>query len=239
MTILYFDCFAGVSGHMLLAALCDLGVDPNLIAELPRRLNMPNLAAAFTTCECHGLRGLTLDFSRADGAGERTLNEVIRIIDRADLSDGVKQASGRAYSRLAAAEARVHNAPAERVHFHEVGRDQAIVGVTGFYVALEALGSPRVYSSPLVLGCGIARVAHGVIPLPGPAVMELVRGLPVKFIEQEGETITPTGAALLAESADFGSCPEMIASAGGYGVGAKPFPDRPNMVRAVLGKSRE
>jgi pyridinium-3,5-bisthiocarboxylic acid mononucleotide nickel chelatase len=237
MKILYFDCFAGVSGHMLLAALCDVGVDPNLIVGLPRRLKMPYLETAFVTRACQSLRGLELGFPNADGSGERTLGEIMRIISAADVSAGVKSSVGRAYSRLAIAEARVHDSTPDEVHFHEVGYDQAVIGVTGFYVALEALGFPRVYSSPLVMGCGLARAAHGLIPLPGPAVMEIVKGLPIRLSDHEGETVTPTGAALLAETADFGPCPEMIVSAVGYGVGANQGPDRLNMVRAVLGES--
>lgn len=239
MKTLYFDCFAGVSGRMLLAALCDLGIDSDIIAGLPRRLRMPRLETTVVTRQCHNLRGLELEFPHADGAGRRTFGEVMRIVSEADLSDAVKRSAGKTYARLAAAEARVHDSTPEQVHFHEVGYDQAIIGVAGFYAALEALGFPRVYSSLLIMGCGFTQAAHGVIPLPGPAVMEIVRGLPVRFSDQEGETVTPTGAAILAETADFGPCPEMVVSAVGYGVGANLGADRPNMVRAVLGDSRE
>lgn len=224
---------------MLLAALCDLGIDPNIVTGLPHRMNMGNLEAVLTTRKCHALRGLELQFPNADGAGQRTLSDVIRIIDAAGLSDPVKKAAGRTYHLLSVAEARVHNSTPELVKFHEVGYDPAIAGVAGFFAAMEALGWPKTFSSSLVLGNGLAHAAHGVIPLPGPAVMEVLRGLPVKFIDQEGETVTPTGAALLAGSADFGPCPEMIVSAVGYGVGAKQVLDRPNMVRVILGESRE
>lgn len=239
MKILYFDCFAGVSGHMLLASLCDLGLDRNFLAGLPRRLRMPRLEVVLATRECQCLRGLEVAFPNGNGTGRRTLDEVMRIIDGADLPASVKTAAGRTYARIAVAEARVHNSSLQDVHFHEVGCDQAIVGVVGFFVALEALGRPTVFSSSLAMGYGVTQAAHGIIPLPGPAVMEIVRGLPVRFVELEGETVTPTGAALLAASADFGPCPEMIVSSVGYGVGVRQFTDRPNMVRAVLGESRE
>ena len=239
MRFIYFDCFAGISGHMLLAALCDLGIDPGIITGLPRRMKMGDLEAALITRKCHALRGLELHFPNADSAGQRTLSDVLRIIDSADLSDPVKNAAGRTYRLLSEAEARVHNSTPELVKFHEVGYSPAIAGVTGFFAAMEALGWPKTFSSSLVLGNGLARAAHGVIPLPGPAVMEIVRGLPVRFIDQEGETVTPTGAALLASHADFGPCPEMTVSAVGYGVAAKQSLDRPNMVRVILGESRE
>ncbi|MDD4050723.1 MAG: LarC family nickel insertion protein [candidate division Zixibacteria bacterium] len=239
MRFLYFDCFAGISGHMLLAALCDLGIDQNIITGLPHRMKMDDLDAVLITRECHALRGLELQFPNANGTGQRTLSDVTRIIDAADLSDPVKKAAGRTYRLLALAEARVHNSTPELVKFHEVGYDQAIAGVTGFFAAMEALGWPKAYSSSLVLGNGLTHAAHGVIPLPGPAVMEILKGKPVRFIDLEGETVTPTGAALLAGFADFGPCPEMIVSAVGYGVGAKQSLDRPNMVRVIMGEGRE
>ncbi len=237
MKILYLDCFAGAAGDMLLAALIDLGLDHNLILDLPARLSLPGLKLSFGKVSYHGIAGLKFDLQIPPGQPHRFLNDIEGIIDRGDLTEKVKDCSKRAFQKLAQAEAKVHATTADKIHFHEVGADDAIIDIVGFFVALEDLNWPKVYTSNPILGQGTGRSAHGAIPFPGPAVLEILKDLPVRFTDTEGETVTPTGATLLATAARFETAPEMIIKGVGYGAGSRQYENRPNLLRAVLGES--
>jgi len=235
MKILYLDCVAGAAGDMLLSALCHLGVDSKLILDLPQRLGLENLNPAFESAATHGITGLRFTMPLPDHGPHRHLRHVKEIIEAGEISDEVKIKSIDAFTRLAEAEAKVHGSTPEQVHFHEVGADDAIIDIVGYFICLEALEWPDVYSLPPVLGHGVIKSAHGMIPLPGPAVTEILRGIPVTMSSYQGETVTPTGATLLATSASFDQCPDMIIEATGYGLGTRHYDDRPNLLRAVLG----
>ncbi len=143
------------------------------------------------------------------------------------------------FERIGRAEAKVHGVPVSEIHFHEVGAVDSIVDVCGAAVALELLGWPRVVSAPPELGRGLGRSAHGPMPIPPPAVLELLAGKPVRPGGPNGEAVTPTGAAILAELAEVGPLPGIVASRVGYGVGTRTWPDRPNVLRATLGEPAE
>jgi uncharacterized protein (TIGR00299 family) protein len=240
MRLLYFDCFAGASGDMLNSTLADL--DPALrqtLTDLPDRLRLSGVKVIFGETARHSIRGLTITVESRHHSHHRHLSDIVEIIGEADLSGKVKERAVAAFRLLAEAEAHVHGCPAEKVHFHEVGADDAIIDIVGYFTGIEFFSWPEIFASVLPLGRGIIKAAHGQIPLPGPAVTHILKGLPTRPGVFEGETVTPTGAILLASSARFEGCPQMSIEATGYGAGTADFEDRPNLLRVILGRTEE
>ncbi|GIK42007.1 MAG: UPF0272 protein [Chloroflexota bacterium] len=265
MKIAYFDCFAGISGDMLLGALLDLGLD---LAALKRELRKLPLAGYRLEAARVNKRGIQatqfnviLAGSRSDHLADsefeevaqptagtdhppdphhpdqpqRPLAEILSLIERSDLSDKVKATATAIFTRLGQAEAQVHGVRLEQVHFHEVGGVDAIVDIVGAAIALEKLEIEQVYASPLHLGSGFVRAAHGLLPVPAPATAQLIAGVPVYSSEVKGELVTPTGAAIITTIAhSFGPLPPLVIEASGYGAGTR---DRefPNVLRGYLG----
>lgn len=236
MKTLYIDCFAGAAGDMLLSAMIDLGIDRNLILDLPDKLGLPGLKPGFTEMETHGLQAIRFDLEIPENQPHRHLKHIREIITGGKISSKVKDKSIAAFELLANAEGKVHGTGPEKVHFHEVGADDAIIDIVGYFIALEAIGWPKVYSSPPILGRGMIRAAHGMIPLPAPAVVEILKNVPVRFTDFEGETVTPTGATLLVSSAEFGDMPRMSIEKIGCGAGSRTYENRVNVVRLFLGE---
>lgn len=166
--------------------------------------------------------------------GTRSLADIRALIERSGLSARAKARALAVFTRLGEVEAKIHGVGIEELHFHEVGATDSIVDICGAAVVLDLLGDPQVYAAPPPLGSGKVRIAHGVVPVPVPATLELLKGKPVLH-EGEGELTTPTGAALLAELATFSPPPPMVVEKVGYGVGTKDFPDRANVLRVSLG----
>ena len=166
----------------------------------------------------------------------RALSEILELIDRSGLAPRAKAAARALFERIGRAEAKVHGIPVEEVHFHEVGAVDSIVDLCGAAVVLDLLGWPKVFSAPPELGRGIVRTAHGPMPVPAPAVLELLAGKPVRPGGPNGEAVTPTGAAILAELCEVGPLPPFTPGRIGYGVGTRSWPDRPNVLRMTLGK---
>ncbi len=166
----------------------------------------------------------------------RTHKEIKALISASELSDGVKKRSLAIFHRIAVAEGRIHGMSAEDVHFHEVGALDSIADIVLTCVGIEALGIERVVCSPLKDGHGTVHCAHGVFPVPAPATLEILRGIPLGQLDEPHELITPTGAAIAAEfAASFGLMPEMIIEKIGYGLGTRDLATRPNVLRAILG----
>jgi hypothetical protein len=170
-------------------------------------------------------------------AGARRLADLLAIVERSALSERARAAAGDLFRRLARAEARVHGVAVEEVHFHEVGAIDSIVDACGAVVALELLGWPRAVASPPELGSGFVKTAHGLLPVPPPAVLELLLGLPVRPGGPPGEAVTPTGAALLAGLFSLGPLPPHRPVRVGYGAGTARWPDRPNVARLTLAEA--
>lgn len=248
MRILFLDCFSGISGDMAVGALCDLGVEPE---HLRRELNKLGLGDEFliqiTRQSRCGIEGVKFDVHlqtqprqrllAAPSAHGRTFSAIRLLIEGSQLSAFVKEHAVAVFRRIAVAEGKIHGMPPDDVHFHEVGATDSIVDIVGFCVALEALSAPRILASPLVEGMGFIDCAHGRFPLPAPATLEILAGIPLRQIDEPLEFITPTGAALLAEfSAAFGLMPALAPERVGYGIGARDTPHRPNVLRAVLGE---
>jgi uncharacterized protein (TIGR00299 family) protein len=236
MKTLYFDCFAGASGDMILGALVGVGVDPQTLREGLALLDVSGYEIEFGTVRRSGLSATQVHVRTAHEHHHRHLGDILKIIYSSRLSDGVKERAARIFSRLAEAEARVHNEPIERIHFHEVGALDAIVDIVGASIGFELLGVERFVCSPLHVGSGTVKMAHGVFPVPPPAVAELLKGVPIYSTAIAGELLTPTGAAIIRTVCeDYGPLPQMRIMQTGYGAGTREYENFPNALRVMLG----
>ncbi len=233
--LLVLEPIGGIAGDMFLAAALDLGVDRARLEDALRSLGVPGWRLDVQRRSASAILGTHVDVVvEGQEPPARSLSEILRILDASALAPRVKGAARALFERIGRAEAKVHGVPVEEVHFHEVGAVDSIVDLCGAAVVLDLLGWPRVVSAPPELGRGIARTAHGPVPIPPPAVLELLAGTPVRPGGPPGEAVTPTGAALLAEFARVGPLPPFVPRRIGYGVGTVTWPDRPNVLRMTL-----
>ncbi|MDK9705534.1 MAG: nickel pincer cofactor biosynthesis protein LarC [Desulforhopalus sp.] len=236
--IAYADCFSGISGDMLLGALIHAGFDrqvlTNEIAKLP--INGLDLQIYDTTIQSMACVRVQINSDRHQEL--RTLPAILAILAESDLAEPVINRAKAVFQALAEAEAKVHNIAVEQVHFHEVGALDTIVDIVGSVLGLEYLGIQRLVSSPLPSGHGFIDCAHGRLPLPAPAVCELLKGIPTYGVDLRQELVTPTGAALIASLADdFGTLPPLTITATGYGAGSRTLTNgQPNLLRLIIGK---
>jgi uncharacterized protein (TIGR00299 family) protein len=239
MRTLYFDCFAGISGDMTLGALVAAGADARALKERLALLDLDGYEIEFETVDRSGISATRAVVNvTKDEKPHRHLRDVLRIIEGSRLGDSVKQRASKIFTRLAEAEARVHNVAIERVHFHEVGAVDAIVDVVGACIGFELLGVERFSASALHVGSGMVEMEHGRFPVPPPAVAELLRGAPVYSTEIRGELVTPTGAAIVATLCEsFGPLPRMRVEASGYGAGTREYEKFPNVLRVIVGET--
>ena len=206
--LLLLEPIGGLAGDMFLAAALDLGVDRAALEGRLARLGLPDWRLLVTRVEVNGI-GATHVEVRVEGrpGPARRLADLLAVVERSGLGDRARAAASDLFSRLARAEARVHGCAVEEVHFHEVGAVDSIVDVCGAVAVMELLGWPRALAAPPELGSGFVKAAHGLLPVPPPAVLELLRGLPVRPGGPPGEAVTPTGAALLAGLFELGPLP--------------------------------
>jgi uncharacterized protein (TIGR00299 family) protein len=240
MKTLYFDCFAGASGDMILGAMVAAGVEPAYLREQLSLLLVSGFDVSFETVN---RSGLSATYARVDTAHEhkhRHLSDIKQIIEASALSDSVKQRAVQIFTRLAEAEARVHNEPVDHVHFHEVGALDAIVDVVGAAICFDALQIDRFICSPIHVGSGMVKMAHGQFPVPPPAVTELLKGVPFYATEIKGELLTPTGAAIITTvCVEYGPIPRMITEKSGFGAGTREYQDFPNVLRVLIGETED
>jgi uncharacterized protein (TIGR00299 family) protein len=239
MRIAYLDCFSGISGDMVLGALVDAGLSLDELRGELASLPVGGYHLEAERLQRAGIAATKVDVVLADQVQpHRRLDDVLAIINGSRLPDRDKDAASRIFRRLAEAEGQVHGVPASEVHFHEVGAIDAIVDITGAVAGLRLLGVEALYCSPLAVGSGSARSAHGRIPAPGPATMLLLAGVGAPLRDGTGEPtmelVTPTGAAIVAELADF-SRPAMRLLGVGSGAGTRDIPGWPNILRLFLG----
>jgi uncharacterized protein (TIGR00299 family) protein len=276
---LYFDCFSGASGDMILGALIDAGVpladvrgalgslaiDPASVwtervvraGVSATRFCVRGEGAEIDHADDHGGQGHDghdhLGHDRADRHGpvataretvhqqhgpHRTLTDINRLIDGSALSGAGKDRAKGLFHRLGVAEAAIHGTPLDRVHLHEVGALDSIIDIVGAVFAMEAIGAAHVVASPLNVGSGSVRAAHGLYPVPAPATIRLLEGAPIYSGAQKAELVTPTGALLITGYArEFGSVPAMRLEKVGYGAGSRDLPDTPNVLRVLLGET--
>lgn len=240
MKILYFDCFAGISGDMTLAALADCGADTNYIVQNLKLLPVSGWQINFEQKTSQGIRGTTLKVHLSgEQQPHRHYQEIKDMIINCNLPDKVKGTSINIFDNLAVAEAKVHGTSVERVHFHEVGAVDSIIDIVGAALALDNLNIDEIHCSELPVGNGTIRCSHGLLPVPAPATAELLKNVPIRNTDIKGEMVTPTGAAIIKSlSKNFGSMPSMLLEATGYGFGTKNF-GIPNFLRVFIGKGRD
>jgi uncharacterized protein (TIGR00299 family) protein len=236
--LLYLDLFSGISGDMTLGALIDLGVP---VAWLEQQLK-PVLSGFSLRSEIvfrHHLRAVNLFVEVQDTAAARTYTDIRAIICQSDLPEPVKKNSLAAFERIARAESTIHGKPIETVHFHEIGGIDSLVDIIGSFLGVEYLGVKSVVASKVPLGSGFVDCAHGRIPVPVPATLAILEGIPVTGSDATTEIVTPTGAAIVATLAEsFGPLPELKIARIGYGAGKRETHSRlPNLVRMVLGEA--
>lgn len=242
MKTLYFDCFSGASGDMVVGALLDIGADFEALRQGLRSLDVEGFEVSAERVNKKGLMAVQFHVNVDPDIKQphRHLHHITAIVENSTLPDEVKAASLHTFRRIAECEAEVHGTTVEKVHFHEVGAVDSIVDVVGAHLALSMAGVERVAASALHLGSGTVKCDHGVMPVPAPATALLVQGAPVYGGDVDGELVTPTGAALITDMADeFGPLPPMRQLAVAYGSGTKDLPDRANVLRVILGETGE
>ena len=237
MTVAWFHCFSGIAGDMALGSLVDAGADLDEVRAMLGQLPVGGWSVEAEPVLRGGIAGTKVHVHAEDTTVVRTAAHIQGLVAEARLPDRVQRRAAATFARLADAEGRLHRRPPDQVHFHEVGGIDAIVDVVGTCAALEVLGVDTVTSSPIAVGLGMVRAAHGIIPNPAPAVVELLTGIPTHGIDLAVELTTPTGAALVAALAEqFGPLPSMISTASGFGAGTREIDDRPNLVQVVIGE---
>jgi uncharacterized protein (TIGR00299 family) protein len=238
MTLAYFDCFSGISGDMTLGALVALGVEVQWLKERLTRLPLSGFDIQARSVSPGGIRAVKIDVRIEENHHHRKFGHIRGLIADSPCSDKVKADSLAIFERIALAEAKIHDCDPEEVHFHEVGALDAIVDIVGTCLGLEYLGIDRLMASPLPLGGGFVRCAHGTLPVPAPAVVEILRGVPVYAGRQTQELVTPTGAGIVAALASgFEPLPVMRIDRIGYGAGSHELDNQPNLLRVMVGRS--
>lgn len=224
---------------MIVGALLDAGADPVQLRTCFDSLALSGYSLSIEKVKKQGFASTRFYVALDETAEQphRHLKDILAILDRAKLPDKVREGSGRIFSRLAEAEAKVHGTTIESVHFHEVGAVDAILDIVGAVAALELLDIERIVCSPIPTGSGTVKCAHGVMPIPAPATAELLKGVPIARSEEVGELTTPTAAAILTTLADeFGPLPSMCVEKVGYGAGTREGRMTPNLLRVLVGR---
>lgn len=238
MNLAYFDCFSGISGDMTLGAVIDAGCD---LARLRNELRALGVPGWELSAEKIWKNGMAATYAKVKTDGQqkpRALTDVLEILTKSSLAPQVRDRASAVFQKLGEAEARVHDVPLEKIHFHEVGAVDAMVDIVGACIGFHVLGIDKFLCSPLNVGGGTAKMAHGVLPVPAPATAHLLRGKPTYSNGVQRELVTPTGAAIVATLCeDFGPQPPMSVSTIGYGAGTADLEGQPNVLRIMIGES--
>lgn len=239
MKIGYFDCFAGISGDMILGALIDAGLDLDTLKQDLSLLQLGGYEIQAEPVNKMGLVGTKVTVITREEHAHRHLSDIRQIIQDSSLPEEVKVKSMAIFRRLAEAEAKIHGTTPDKIHFHEVGTLDAIVDIVGAVCGLWRLGIDQVYASPVRTGTGFVKCAHGLLPVPAPATLELLKGAPIYGGEINKELATPTGAAILTSYCQgFGSLPPMEVLQVGYGAGGWEL-EIPNLLRLIIGTKQK
>jgi len=240
LKVLYLDCFSGISGDMLLGALLDLGkIDiPSFVASLHEFLSLP-FAVDIRKVHRKGIAATQVVVSEPDPPKERRARDLFDLLTGSSLPEALKEKALKVLRRIAEVEGKIHGLSPDEVHLHEIGGGDTLVDVVGTLYALDLLEVQAVYASPIPTGRGFIHTAHGILPVPAPATLELLRGIPVYTGTLEGELTTPTGAALVSSlTQSFGPCPPLVVQEVGYGAGMRDL-EVPNVLRVILGEREE
>ena len=238
--IAYFDCFSGVSGDMVLGALVDAGVSPEKLKKELSRLPIKGYEIKTGKVKRAGFKAtkvnVAVNSSQLTVNSSRKWKDIEKIIKTSSLSRDIKQKGLKIFKRLFQAEAKVHGKKYDKVHLHELGAVDCIVDIIGTLIGLDMLGINKLYSSPVNLGNGTVKTEHGILPVPAPATLELLKNVPVYASDIRFELTTPTGAAIISSlTSGFGAIPRMEITHVGIGAGNKDFKDSPNVFRLFIG----
>ncbi len=237
---IYFDCFSGISGDMTLGAFIDLGVPVTWLKKELERLPLENFDITVEDISRNGINAKNVFVHDDIKAHPMDYNKIKSLIESGPHSDDVKKLSLKIFEKIANAESKIHGCPKEKIHFHEVGGIDAIVDIVGAALCVEYLGIKKITASKIPTGKGFVKCSHGTIPVPAPATIAILKGIPVYGTDIEKEIVTPTGAAIIASlSESFGDMPEMVVDKIGYGSGKRDLKERPNLLRIVTGKYSE
>jgi len=240
MRIAYFDCFSGISGDMTLGALADAGCELARIEAELRKLPVGGWTISAEKVKRGGLSATQVKVTASEHHPHRSLNTILDLIAQAGLVPRVTERASAIFRKLGESEARIHNVPVEKVHFHEVGAVDAIVDIVSAAVGFELMGLEGFFCSPLNVGGGRVETAHGHLPVPAPATADLLRGVETYSSGAARELVTPTGAAIVSTLvASFGPMPRLVTQAIGYGAGSADLKEQPNVLRLFIGESAE
>jgi uncharacterized protein (TIGR00299 family) protein len=235
MRVAYFNCSSGISGDMILAALVDLGWSVKELESELNKLDLSNYQIKAKKVAKKGITSTQIEIRIEEDKKERKLKDILSILDESKLEKKIKERSRAIFIRLASVEAKIHGKSPQEIHFHELGGLDTIIDVVGAVTGMKCLGIEKVYSSSLPLGKGFVKCSHGTLPVPAPATLELLKGVPVYGSNIEAELVTPTGAAIISTLAEnFGQMPPMKIESIGYGAGQRDLPI-PNLLRVSLG----
>ena len=234
--IAYFDCFSGISGDMVLGALVDAGANLRVIEAELRKLGLEGWSISAEKVKRGAISATHLKVETSEGHHHRGLSVILGRIDKASLAPRTASRAQKIFTRLAEAEAKVHQLAVEQVHFHEVGAVDSIVDIVGAAIGFELLGVDEFACSAFDVGAGQVKTAHGLLPVPAPATAELLRGAPTYSSGIERELVTPTGAAIATTLATrYAEIPEMTLRAVGYGAGSADLKEKANVMRLLIG----
>jgi len=235
MRAAYFDCFSGISGDMVLGALVDLGLPVEKLKSELHKLNLFDYQIETKKIAKRGILSTQIKVNVKEGKKERRLEDILSILEKSKLEEKVRELGKAIFTKLATAEAKIHGKDVQKIHFHELGGLDTIIDVVGAVAGMKYLGVEKVYSSPLPVGRGFVKCAHGILPVPAPATLELLKEVPVYGSDIEAELVTPTGASIISSLAEnFGEMPPMKIEHIGYGAGQRDLPI-PNLLRVSIG----
>ena len=239
--IAYFDCFSGISGDMILGAFLDLGFPLSELTASLASLKIQKYTLEALPEKRMNLKGTRLRINvKQPGKDEKTFKEIRTMIEGSNINKDVKEKSIDIFSCLAKAEAFIHRKRIDQVHFHEIGAADSIIDIVGSVLGIHYFDIKEIVSSPLPLGNGFIQCRHGTLPLPAPATLEILKNIPVYGIGKPVETVTPTGAAIIATLAQsFGPLPPITIEKVGYGAGERKDNEVPNLLRVILGRKEK
>lgn len=237
MKIAYFDCFSGASGDMILGALVDCGLPLEHLQSLLQKIQLPSFEIKCKQVEKSGLPAIKIDVLVKEKGLVRYFSNITSLINESHLKKSIKENGIRILETLARAEASIHRQKIDQVHFHEVGAIDSIIDVIGAVIGFDYFEVEKIYSSPLATGLGQVKTDHGVLPIPTPATLEILKDVPIYSKGIPAELVTPTGAAIIKTLASsFGSLPSLKIKEVGYGAGSKDL-EMPNALRLIIGES--
>ena len=236
MKIAYFDCFSGISGDMTVGALLDAGLEIETLEKELKKLGLSGYQLEINKVAKKGISATKFKVKTKEEGVERRFKDILTILEKSKLDEEIKKETKKIFFNIAQAESKIHQKEIDKIHFHEIGGLDSIIDITSAVIGIKTLGIEEIHSSALPMGKGFIKCAHGVIPIPAPATLELLKNIPTYSGGIESEMITPTGAAIISTLAkSFGKRPLMKIERIGYGAGEKEF-TIPNLLRVSIGE---